>query len=329
LNDAHLHPPRRGYVILNATDVGHETVFPFTQNNFDLICSDLGKVRLADALAASADFPFAFSAVGIKNYSPSCSKESKNIGSLAWIYQFDKLYDNNPDTPLLAQTRQLPVLRDARLQKLYLDPPPGDADLHLLDGGLADNLGMQSMLRLADRPDRKPGLDRRIEQVNDPRWNYSKEPGYSKIKRVLFLVINARTKDDPSGVDNSLHPVSLISTALRTIDTPMDSTTLDVQNLLTAELGEARGRGIKPFVVSVDFEMIPDQKCRNVAWGLGTNWHLPDNTVEGLIKLGRALVIRSPDLASYYRASGRAEVLADRKTNLAEACRRLQNANTQ
>jgi NTE family protein len=318
----------RGYVILNATDVGHETVFPFTQNNFDLICSDFGKIRLADALAASADFPFAFSAVGIKNYSLSCSQESKNIGSLAWIHDYDQ-YDNNPNTPLQAQTRQLPVLRDARLQKLYLNPPPGDVDLHLLDGGLADNLGIQSTLRLADRPDRKPGLDRRIAHVNDPQWNYSNQPGYSKIKRVLFLVINARTKDDPSGVDNSLHPVSLISTALRTIDTPMDSTTLDVQNLLTSELGEARGRGIKPFVVSVDFEMIPDQKCRNVAWGLGTNWHFPDNTVDGLIELGRALVMRSPDLDSYYRASGRAEVLAHRKANPATACGLLQNANTQ
>jgi NTE family protein len=325
----------RGYVILNATDVGHETVFPFTQNNFDLICSDLGKVRLADALAASADFPFAFSAVGIKNYSPSCSPESKNVGSLAWIHDYDQYNNNNSNIPL-AQTRELPVLREARLQKKYLNPPPDDVDLHLLDGGLADNLGMQSTLQLADRPDRKPGLDRRIEHVANSRWDYSDQPGYSKIKRVLFLVINARTKDDPSGVDNSLHTVSLISTALRTIDTPMDSTTLDVQNLLTAELGEARSRGIKPFVVSVDFEMIPDEICRHVAWGLGTNWHLPDNTVDGLIKLGRALVMRSPDLASYYqngRASGsaNAEALALKKleTNIARACALLKNVNTQ
>jgi hypothetical protein len=287
----------------------------------------LGRVRLADALAASADFPFAFSAVGIKNFSPSCSPESKNVGSLAWIHDYDQ-YDH-PDIPLLAQTRQLPVLRDARLQNLYLNPLPDDVDLHLLDGGLADNLGIQSTLQLADRPDRKLGLDRRIQHVNDPQWNYSNQPGYSKIRRVLFLVINARTKDDPGGVDNSLRPVSLISTALRTIDTPMDSTTLDVQNLLTAELGEARSRGIKPFVVSVDFEMIPSQTCRDVAWGLGTNWHLPGNTVEGLIQLGRALVMHSPDLDSYYRANASAEVLAHRKTDLATACGLLQSANAQ
>ncbi len=29
------------FVILNATDLGHETRFPFTQNRFDLLCSDL------------------------------------------------------------------------------------------------------------------------------------------------------------------------------------------------------------------------------------------------------------------------------------------------
>jgi NTE family protein len=301
INKLYKQEGRRGYVILNATDVGHETRFTFTQNNFDLICSDLTSMRLADAVAASADFPFAFSAVDIQNFSPpragydpsnpdyrSCYDDKfVNSGPPAWIKGYDH-FNNRVD---IAETKQLNNLREARMEASYLLPSPGDVDLHLLDGGLADNLGMRSTLELADQPRAEPGIWNRLGHA----------PGYKKVKRVLYLVINARTKDDSTDIDKTPHPVGLVSTALRAIDTPMDSTTLDLQSSLSAELA-APGvpPNIKPYVVTVDFEMIPNTGCREWFWNLGTNWHLPDTTVDALISLGYSLVMNSPDLQAYY-----------------------------
>jgi hypothetical protein len=61
---------RRPYVILNAADMASGSVFPSIQDQFDLICSDLGDLKIADAVSASAAFPVALSALTIRNRAP-------------------------------------------------------------------------------------------------------------------------------------------------------------------------------------------------------------------------------------------------------------------
>jgi len=48
---------RRPFVILNATDMTTGSLFPFIQDQFDLLCSDLAGVPLGRAAAASSAFP--------------------------------------------------------------------------------------------------------------------------------------------------------------------------------------------------------------------------------------------------------------------------------
>lgn len=47
---------RRPFVVLNATDMSTGTQFPFIQDQFDLLCSDLAGVSLARAAASSSAF---------------------------------------------------------------------------------------------------------------------------------------------------------------------------------------------------------------------------------------------------------------------------------
>ena len=61
---------RRPYLILNAADMVEGTPFPFTQYTMDLLCSDLTKMKLSTAVAASAAFPVALSPITLKNYRP-------------------------------------------------------------------------------------------------------------------------------------------------------------------------------------------------------------------------------------------------------------------
>lgn len=67
LLDISLREKDRPYLVVNATDMGTRTMFPFVQLQFDLICDDLGRHTLADAVAASAAYPLVFPALSFEN----------------------------------------------------------------------------------------------------------------------------------------------------------------------------------------------------------------------------------------------------------------------
>lgn len=61
--------PNRPFLIMNATDVASGVRFEFTQDQFDLIGSDLSKFPLSRAVAASAALPGRLSPIEIQDYS--------------------------------------------------------------------------------------------------------------------------------------------------------------------------------------------------------------------------------------------------------------------
>ena len=63
---------RRPFVILNATDMTTGAPFPFIQDQFDLLCSDLAGVPLALAVASSSAFPGSLTPLTFRNYAGSC-----------------------------------------------------------------------------------------------------------------------------------------------------------------------------------------------------------------------------------------------------------------
>ena len=77
---------RRPYVVLNATDMTAGHVFSFTQDQFDLICGDLARFKIADAVTASAAFPVALTAITLENRAP-CAAQQKAaaVPSTGWV----------------------------------------------------------------------------------------------------------------------------------------------------------------------------------------------------------------------------------------------------
>ncbi len=303
----------QGYVILNATDVGHEVAFPFIQNTFDLICSNLDSMSVADAVAASANFPFVFSASGIRNYSICAAQRSTtflNEGPPVWISKYKSFNTGPEERPnagaVLPRPAQLSSIQQARQAYGYLHPRPNDQYLHLLDGGLADNLGIRSTLNLTDAPDEAPGIGSRVGTSHRP-------VGYRDVSKILYLVVNARTVDAPSA-DSTLYPPNELSTAYGLVYTAMGNATLDVEALLNAQLQATTEFEPKypaypevnvktqPYIVSVDAEFIPDRECREWFWKIPTTWELPNKTIHALIALGRTLVLNSPGMKNYLEA---------------------------
>jgi NTE family protein len=326
------------FVILNATDLGHEIGFPFTQGRFDLLCSDLARYRLADAVTASANFPFAFSAVGIRNYS-NCPVQNGQAwlerGAPKWTSYYDT-FDRESSTP---SSFQLSELRAARQARHLIHPPPDDQTLHLLDGGLIDNLGIRSTLAIEDDPARVPGLYLRLGP--------HRPDGYHKIRQVLYVVVNARTRN-PASIDKTEYPPGIFTENLQMLDTGVDSSILVDQDFLAADLEAIAARpSTKTFlslrgdsdakhdvsgephlrieVVSVDFEMIPDPACRDRYWKLGTNWGLPATDIDKLIELAQTVVYASSNLKGFYRqATGSVPDVLEKPPSFATACTGLE-----
>ena len=311
------------FVILNATDLGHETFFPFTQGRFDLICSDLSSYRVADAVAASAGFPLVFSPVGIRNFSGDCAGHQASGWPPKWVERYPDERSNDDrcvSRPLRAGidgylSNQLFYLRMAREARDYVSANQQDSDLHLLDGGLVDNLGIQSTISLEDnRLDDTPGLYQRFAYRGTPTEQFCRHsPRYGKIDTILYIVVNARSRT-PGGIDNTVAPPDLPSTLFRIIDTPIDNTILFTQNYLTAELGDLaaataakdapQGYKLSKEIVTIDFEMIPDKSCRDAYWSLGTSWGLQEQAIRRLVRLPREILFHSPNLQGFYKTLG-------------------------
>ena len=110
---------RRPYIIINTTDMSRGSRIGFTQGMFDLFYSDLSAYPVGNAVAASAAFPGLLDPMTIQN--------------------FPKPEDFEPPPWAVADS--------AAAGGLGLDDPLhylGDARpyIHVVDGGVADNLGL-------------------------------------------------------------------------------------------------------------------------------------------------------------------------------------------
>ncbi|MDQ2704331.1 MAG: patatin-like phospholipase family protein, partial [Pseudomonadota bacterium] len=114
-------------VWINASDIYNGTPFDFTYDTFAALCSDLDKVRIADAVAASAAFPVVFKPVVVSTAvtAPKC-----NYRQPEWLTR--ALADPAASVRLKAYARSL---------QTYQDNPDVDY-IKLLDGGLTDNIGI-------------------------------------------------------------------------------------------------------------------------------------------------------------------------------------------
>lgn len=123
---------RRGRpeIWINASDMYHRVVFPFSAHAFDALCSDLYSLPVSIAVAASMAVPGYFAPVVLEKYPDACT--------------------GPPPAPVSGAPRdhQSPmVLRDlARAVRDLRDAHSGKY-LKLLDGGLTDNLGLAGILQ--------------------------------------------------------------------------------------------------------------------------------------------------------------------------------------
>ena len=262
---------RRPYLLINATDMSVGAQFIFTQNTFDLLCSNLSGVPLARAVAASSNFPVAFTPLTINNYDNGCG-----YASPAWVDLAMKDEVVNPPRKHRAYLHNSYLLqgRDGKKQRPFL---------HLLDGGVSDNIGMRGPLRAI--------------LSNDPQWSILNKINNGVIKKLVVITVDARTRPDVS-YDRKASPPWLF-TVLSTMATiPLDNFTLDSLSMLQTEFEnrEQMGRIFKRlnvaipqvdfFNVYVGFSRVDDGGLRETLWNYPTSFSLTRKQVNILRTVG-------------------------------------------
>ncbi len=155
---------RKGPMILiNATDMITGIRIAFSQDAFDVICSDVSSFPVARAAAASSAVPILLTPITLRNYAGSCGfKFSEKMERIV----------REQDT----STRQFHHLNN---MKPYLDAEKKKY-IHLVDGGVADNLGLRAVLD-------------RVLSFGD-LWTTLKDLGLEKVHKIVFIVVNAETE---------------------------------------------------------------------------------------------------------------------------------------
>jgi NTE family protein len=170
---AHL-PRRRPYIILNATDLTMGATFSFTQDYFDLICSDLEPIPVARGVLASSAFPIAFTPITLKNYGANeCGYREPG-----WVKAALHDFSINPTRYHRAEVWSSYEDSDAR------------PFIHLSDGGLADNIGLR-------------GPEVALTTTDSP-WSVLNR---KSIQRIAVIVVDAKTPNEKAIDTSSRRPI--------------------------------------------------------------------------------------------------------------------------
>jgi NTE family protein len=282
---AALNQPGKPYIVLNATDMAGGQSFAMVPRRFDDVCSKYDTLPIASAVAASAAFPILLTPVSFQNYSVGCRGRVRSDGWVASDL-------SNPYTPYL----NLPEYRDARYTNDLRHGKGAFRDidyLYFLDGGLADNLGTQSLRTALIAPYDDAGVLRAINE--------------GRIRRLAVIVVNARS-DPPNKLYQQPRQPDLINQIEAVTSVPIDANTANSQTALSALLGElaqaaAAGSGkfggMGIYGITVDYDQIPidtpaHRALRDRAKAVPTRWTLTPAQLQVTEEAGRFLLRRHP-----------------------------------
>jgi len=274
--------------IVTATDLSTGARIVFAQSDFDLMCSDVQKVPLSRAAAASSAVPIVFSPVTFNNYGGTCGHQFPDVGDL-----------HRPHSRSRPAGRALMRLGELRALERSGERP----FIHAVDGGVSDNLGLRGVMEGIEFLEASPA--------------FRQSAGLDRLDRVAVIVVNARSAPRTDW-DRSESPPGIIAQLLQASSVPIDRNSYELVQMMkdTAERWEAqrdlliarlrlagvpdaeidsRIRRLAAFAIDVNFDAIADPDERAEFMNLPTTFSLPPETVDRLREVAGRLLRKSPD----------------------------------
>jgi NTE family protein len=264
---------QRPIINLHASDMASLSRFEFNQRQFNLICSDLSKLPLSVAAASTSALPLLLSPISMKNYAGTCGFQPPA-----------RLVEERPTAWGRQRANELRSYLDAK-QRPYI---------HLLDGGLSDNIGMRSVLETTAL---FGGLESIFQML-----------GAKNIRKLVYLIVSAETAPDINQYTlNEIPGLSRVSRAL--IDIPINRYSMDTLQIMNQAVRQWRAQlrqrpeGV-PSVFTPDADIYfinaslsevadPEEEARLM--NIATNLKLTDDEVDRLLGAGSRLLRSSPE----------------------------------
>lgn len=213
---------QRPFVVLNATDMTTGTPFPFIQDQFDMMCSDLAGVPLARAAASSSAFPGALTPITFQNYAGSCQYRQPS-----WVQRTDEDHVQR----INARRRANAVNRLSLAAEVRGDvSPPGAKGnsarpyIHLTDGGVADNIGLRGPLDA-------------LSATNHP-WSVVQMMNNGQVEKLVVIAVNAATGATEDRDQHASVP-GIIDTVITAANVPLGNYSFDTVELMRKAADES------------------------------------------------------------------------------------------
>ena len=295
---ADLERKKGPFIATSATDISTGARFVFNQRVFDAICSDLSAVTLSRAAAASSAVPVVLSPVTFNNYGGTCNWEPP-----AWIKPF--MNANNVTRPAARMTRT--VAAETALSDSVKKPY-----IHLVDGGVSDNVGMRSVL---------DGLEM-LEALHSTGI----PSPLDSARRIIVFVVNSLS-EPKTNWDDTERPPNSVEVLLKAAGTPIDHFSYESLELLkdTAARWQAN-RKIRDYAakklkdpniadmtrvpeaeiytIDVSFRQLKDEDERYYLNQQPTSFVLPDEAVDRLRSAAGQIISDSPEFHRLMKDTG-------------------------
>jgi NTE family protein len=282
----------------STTNITTGARFAYYQDDFDLICSDLGTVKLSQAAATSSAVPLVLSPVTLNNYGGSCGYKYP-----AWVAAV-----KNMDPHMRPAGRPLERYKEmAEFQDSAKSPY-----IHLVDGGVSDNIGVRGVL------DQLEGFFISNE--------FQEEKGFGIINRIIVLVVNARSSHDRDWEQKEASPGSIKQLSQST-GVPIERYSFETVELMKdrvevaswrrelavakAQLAgatEAEAEAMFPKkdvkVMDVTFDHLSDPAEKAYFENLPTSFVLKEEQVDRLIEVSGRLMRQSPTYQQILQSMG-------------------------
>lgn len=259
----------RPYVIANSTELEMGSRFEWTQDDFDPICSDITSMHVARAVAASSCFPVLLPPLIVDKY--------------------DRDVCHYQDPEWVATARSDAYVNPARVRLIselegFLNPER--THLHLMDGGIADNIGLRAPVHALTSTDTFVPYDRAKE-----RGGFTLVPltNKGKIRKMLIIVVNAGTQG-PIKIDNKQSEPKLLGVIGGVIGAPMDNYSFDSIQLTLSTIKEIRGLDTTYYPVLIQLPAHPGQRQEPARHGQRHRYEFrcadrcPDRRVEASLR---------------------------------------------
>ena len=296
---------QRPFVIINATDMTLGAQFPFIQDQFDLLCSDLSQIPVARAVASSSAFPGLLTPLTFQNHAGQCGfRDDRWVG----LAQEDRR--ENADR----------AIRSDHRRSYYQDLPdrPGSRRyIHLIDGGAAENIGLRGPMYAI--------------RSTDPVYSILRKINNEEVDKLVVIVINAATDPDTKR-DHSPRVPGLVDVLASAATVPLGNYSVDTVTLLKNKIAEFNvgydylgqceeilqekcpDQTLDPdlhpvdlYVIEIAFDFVSDDKDRHWFKNIGTSFSLPEKTINVLKRVGCTLFRDDPALKALLSEDGRSQ----------------------